>query len=1324
MFPRPPRQAGPKPPKDELRLEPPLELTKQLPRGLGQVFMLVPMLAGMGAMALMMSSSGSASRMWMGGGLFAASILGMVFGFFAGGGAKRAELNSQRRDYLRHLGQARRRVRRSAEAQRVALLWRHPDPSSLWSMVEAGRIWERRPDDPDFTQIRLATGPQKAAVGLIVAEAKPVEDLEPLTAIALRRFLRAHSQVDELPIALAMKAFSRVLLRGDRARTLDLARAVLCQLATFHAPGELRIAAVVADDRRGEWEWLKWLPHTQHAGRSDAAGALRLVFESLMELEEVLRDELSSRVGAGGVVIPHIVVLCDGGDAPAAAALRRSAVPGVTLLDISGVLARGAGRAINLEVAVDGQLSRVEGEASSLLGRADALGPAAAEAVARQLSPWRLAVKAQANAVPVSTDFTSLMGLGDLETFDLRTFWKPREDKDRLKIPLGLSPDGAKVDIDFKESAHQGMGPHGILIGGTGSGKSELLRSIVAALAVTHSSEDLNFVLVDFKGGATFASLDVLPHTSAIITNLSDELPLVDRMEEALRGELVRRQELLRKEGNYVSRYDYAKDRAAGKPLGPMPSLLIICDEFSELLTAKPSFADLFLQIGRVGRSLGVHILLASQRLEEGKLRGLDSLLSYRIGLRTDAATDSRAVIGVADAAELPKGGGHGYLKPDPSTLLRFRGTYISGPYRRKIGGDSAGAVAEASRQVVPFTTSPVKEAQPAVQAPRPVAPVGVEPEEDDSRQAITTLDLIVERLKGQGTPAHKVWLDPLDLPPTLDQIFASPAEVTERPGRGLSVSDGPTLRTPIGVVDKPADQRRDPLDLDLDGAGGNILVIGGTRTGKSTLLRTFITSLALTHTPYEVQFFCLDFGGGSLRGLDELPHVCGVANRREIEAVRRTVSEVTAILDEREARFAELGTDIAEWRKKRASGAVTDDPFGDVFLVVDNWTTVREEFDSLEPVITGLATRGLNFGIHVVVTAPRYVDVRSNLRDALRTRLELRLGDPSDSELDRKAAVNVPAGRPGRGLASLGGRSYHYLIALPRADGVNDSESVSEGTAALVARSRAGWQGPPVRRVRLLPQLLSAAELNAQVPPEKAESVLIGLNESKLAPVRLDFARDPHLIMLGDTECGKTNLLRHIARQITAENEQNKDLSNVKSPRQSRIIIVDFKRSLLEIADGPMVFKYVTSATDLTDTIKELRGVLTQRLPGRDVTPAQLRERSWWKGKALYLMIDDYDLVGGGGSPLGPLSDLLSQGADIGFHVIIARRASGASRAMHESVITQMRNIETPILLMSGPADEGALVGKLRPGPLPPGRGHLVRRDGTQTIQTAWSAI
>jgi S-DNA-T family DNA segregation ATPase FtsK/SpoIIIE len=196
---------------------------------------------------------------------------------------------------------------------------------------------------------------------------------------------------------------------------------------------------------------------------------------------------------------------------------------------------------------------------------------------------------------------------------------------------------------------------------------------------------------VDFKGGATFGGLEKLPHVAAVITNLADELPLVDRMQDALRGEVVRRQEVLRAAGNYASLRDYARARAQGADLAPMPTLFVVLDEFSELVTAKPEFTDLFVTISRVGRSLGVHLLLASQRLEEGRLRGLETQLSYRIGLRTFSALESRAVLGVPDACELPAQPGHGYLKIDSTELTRFRAAYVSGPAASGAAGGAAG---------------------------------------------------------------------------------------------------------------------------------------------------------------------------------------------------------------------------------------------------------------------------------------------------------------------------------------------------------------------------------------------------------------------------------------------------------------------------------------------------------------------------------------------------------------------------------------------------------------------------------------------------------
>lgn len=343
-------------------------------------------------------------------------------------------------------------------------------------------------------------------------------------------------------------------------------------------------------------------------------------------------------------------------------------------------------------------------------------------------------------------DFTDLLNLGDAESVDVARTWRPRTVAERLRVPIGVGEDGQPVMLDLKEAAQEGMGPHGLCVGATGSGKSELLRTLVLGLAVTHSSETLNFVLADFKGGATFAGMSQMPHVAAVITNLSDDLTLVDRMGDAIRGELQRRQELLRSAGNYANIHDYEKARAAGAPLEPLASLVLVIDEFSELLTAKPDFIDMFIQIGRIGRSLGVHLLLASQRLEEGKLRGLDTYLSYRIGLRTFSAAESRTAIGVPDAYHLPSVPGSGYLKFGTDEMTRFKAAYVSGTHRSGGPRLEIGQLPVERRPAL-FTASPV----PVVYAAPDPAYLTAQRAEEDDALADTVLDVIVRRLEGQG---------------------------------------------------------------------------------------------------------------------------------------------------------------------------------------------------------------------------------------------------------------------------------------------------------------------------------------------------------------------------------------------------------------------------------------------------------------------------------------------------------------------------------------------------------------------------------------------
>ncbi len=612
LFRRPPRQSVPPLPRGELVLESPPELAEPLPRGIGQLLMLLPMIAGGAAMAIMYSNRGGGVMTYVVGGLFGVSMLGMAATSIGSShGTKKAEVDAKRREYLRYLAQARRQVRQAASQQRTALLWRHPPPTTLWSIHAARRMWERRSTDNDFGEIRVASGTQKLAITIVPPETRPVEDLEPLTAIALRRFVRAHSAVPDLPLAVQLRAFSRIVLRGERDDCLALARAIICQFVTFHSPDDARVAVVAPPERLSEWDWLKWLPHAQNDRRVDAAGATRLAFDSMAELEDALGEEITARPRHSSDAKPlsgqaHLLVVLDGAEVAPSCYLQGNGVLGSTVLDLSGMVARDAGRwLLCLNVSED-SVTADRGNRTTALGRPDRLTTHQAIGVARQLAPYRLSQHVETEEATARVmELPDLLGLADAAAVDPATTWRRRSPRERLRIPLGIGPDGSTVELDFKEAALEGMGPHGLIIGATGSGKSELLRTIVTSLAVNHSSEDLNFVLVDFKGGATFASMDALPHTSAVITNLADELSMVDRMEDAISGEMVRRQELLRAAGNYVSRHEYERARLAGEPLAPLPSLLIICDEFSELLAEKPDFIELFVMIGRLGRSLG-----------------------------------------------------------------------------------------------------------------------------------------------------------------------------------------------------------------------------------------------------------------------------------------------------------------------------------------------------------------------------------------------------------------------------------------------------------------------------------------------------------------------------------------------------------------------------------------------------------------------------------------------------------------------------------------------------------------------------------------------
>lgn len=1287
----------------------------------------IPMLGSLGSIVLVATmGSSTGGRSYIAAGMFLFATLGFIVVQIDRQRKQRAQaVTGSRTEYLRYLATVRSMARAAADQQRRALTWHHPEPASLPALAEErSRLWEHGTADPRFLQVRYGLCHQPLSLELVPPESAPIDQVDPAAASALHRLLVVHRLQPDLPASIDLRAFDRVEVCGAEEPARALARSLICSATAFHAPEHLVVAVLASEQTLAQWDWVKWLPHAASPQASDAVGPRRMVSTSLSELAALLPPDLGDRPRFGAderPPSPHILLVTDGAELPPGNhVVPPDGLHGVTVLDLPAhwdALEDSSRLRLQIEDGEprDGRppMSALRLREEPVRARADQCDPATAEAFARRLAPLHTVTSAVEDGTPGEiagpTDFMDLLALGDVRRFDPTAAWRPRPARDRLRVPIGLGEGGGVVHLDIKESAQQGMGPHGLVIGATGSGKSEFLRTLVLGLTMTHSPEQLNLVLVDFKGGATFAGMSELPHVSAVITNLAQELTLVDRMQDALSGEMVRRQELLREAGNFASVRDYEKARAGGEDLAPLPSLFIVVDEFSEMLSAKPEFIDLFVAIGRLGRSLGLHLLLASQRLEEGRLRGLESHLSYRIGLRTFSAQESRAVLGVPDAYELPPVPGLGYLKPDPTSMLRFKAAYVSGPPsgRRRVRRDEGGHV----EGILPFTIAEVQTLDVPEPEPEP-EPTTPEPGDQDS-----LLDIAVDRMTDHGPTAHRVWLPPLDVPDTLDALMP---DLAPDPTHGLVSAQWRRyggLVVPLGVVDRPREQRRDTLRVDLSGAAGHVAVVGGPRSGKSTLLRTIVTGMSLTTTPLESQFFVLDFGGGTFAPLARLPHVAGVASRSEPDVVRRVLAEVLGIVDRREAYFRAQGIDSIEtYRSRRAQGRA-DDGWGDVFLVVDGWSTLRADFDDLEMEIQQLAARGLTFGLHVVAGASRWADFRAAMRDVFGTRLELRLGDPMDSEVDRRAAALVPTGRPGRGL--LPGK-LHFLAALPRIDGTAEGDSLGDGVDDLIARVSTAWRGPTGPKLRLLPERIDIGRLREQagVPAEADEKpggrLLLGIDEKELAPVWLDPDAEPHLLLFGDGQSGKSTLLRTYVHEVM----------RTRGPKQAQVVVVDYRRSLLGEVPEEYLLNYLTSATQAAPALKDLAAYLTNRLPGPDVTPDQLRSRSWWSGAEVFVVVDDYDLVATQQtSPVQVLQPLLAQARDVGLHVVVARRSGGASRALYEPVIQSLRDLAMPGLLLSGAPDEGPLLGNLRAVPAPPGRGRLVTRErGVDVVQTAWT--
>ena len=1207
-----------------------------------------------------------------------------------------------------------------------------PDPEFVVKIATrpGRRLWERSPGDEDFLRIRFGLGDRSAA-SVTVRGGPPASAPWGPAASSLSPGLypaggfspAAADQIPRVrgvPIAADLGALGVLGIAGDPRVSLGTLSWAVMQLAVAHGPSDLRL--VVLTDDPGAWRWTRWLPHVRPLGDPD--GWLNVGTDQASRHKHVaeLRDLIGSRLGgpgngqangrAGGLGAAGGLGVAGGpppwGGAPWGGPVGGGSLSGggftghsgqlpavVVVIDgyarvrdipgIDEVLAYGPAAGV-LVICRDNHrrelpqycAALLEGDPASGSGlyqerdggrrehvtRLDRVRSRWADEVGRALAPLR----------DRATDTVARQGgfirLNELWNYDqmnpalVEELWRRRNRSTR--VPLGKLPNGLPFWLDIATD-----GPHMLVGGTTGSGKSEFLQTFIASLVHANPPDALNFVLVDYKGGAAFEAFSALPHVTGFLRNLDEHLG--KRVLLALSAEMKYRQRLLA-EAKCPSIESYW---AAGSPRGPLPRLLIVVDEFARLKEEMPEVLAEMTKVTVIGRSVGVHLVLATQRPAGVVTPDIQANTALRLALRVLDAQDSTAVIGIPDAHLISKKDpGRGFARTESSNVTPFQGAYVGGP------ADGGAGAANGGRARAPLTASV-----------RPFEKAGLPTLLHDSDDMSipgsavaggfpmgpTDLSVLVDAVlaTGRQAPLRKAWLDPL--PPSLPLSALAP--LTRRDTRLIA-----PLR--YGMGDLLSEQRQVTAAFDVE-SGLNLLIGGAGQTGKTTALRTLAAEIASRCSPADVHLYVLDCDTGALVLLERLPHCGAVVRHTDGERAARLFDRLESEVDRRKNLLANGGfASVGEQRGRAPAG----DRLPYLILLLDGW----EEFNAslgqsdgnrLAASLTKLATQGIGAGLRVIATGG--LGALGKLSSSFPKRIVLRLSGPNDL-----AGVGVPKGampaNPGPGRGVLLPSATEVQLSYVGSDPSGPAQTAALSDLIETARYQFPAPMPVPLRVELLPSRVSLSQALTYPgwPGRGALQPVLAIGGDDLGWYGPDLARYPGFAIAGPALSGKSMALMVLAESLLAAGSEVLGLA----PRESALRGLDGRDGVL--------------------------AVLTEDKPD----PARLVERINAATGPLVILVDDAELLVGHPSTEEILSKVLAIARDRGGALAVASSAAHLGRATRNFLTAVPQLTRCGLLLTPEDRGQAMLFGARLPGnsvfTRPAGRGFLVQANQAVLVQ------
>ncbi len=1161
--------------------------------------------------------------------------------------------------------------------QQLQLLWQEqfnvrcvndPPPLELEQLIKTSdaRLWERRTQDADFLALRLGQSEYPSTTMIKL----PRTEYTSRYSQQLHKLVRRYRTIKGVPFIFDLRRAGALGVVGDLGATVTLLHALIWHIVTHHSPDDVRIVGFWPLDQTAHWDWLRFLPHTRSL-IGDASSRLlaysdipldgpneyaKHTLQLIRHLERLLRDRQTQPESA----IEHLVIcIADPTPAPMFSLLmqtimQRGAALKASLICVSPAVAAVPEHcAAYIDLTVHPAVCAQSGPAGGrTLLHVDTALPTNPMLLAEILGRRSLALGRNGRDLPAVVNLLELLGIDDAQTFDPWVRWRelpPTDDEHPsglFPVPIGrygMQPD-AIVWLDLNEKRE---GVHGMIAGTTGSGKSELLTTLLLALAVRHHPDRLNFLLIDFKGGATFRDLQSLPHTAGLVTDLTGSL--AERALIAINSELDRRKQQLSQCGvPNIKRYRRLKPTPA-----PLPNLLIAIDEFDEMARDYPEFIEELIRVAKQGRSLGVHLLFATQTPSNGAIKaGLKTNLSYWIALRVVDPEDSKLMIGSRDAALISNATPGRAYKRVNNTVVAFQSALATMAYRPT-----------SERIDDPFllfdalgrTISP-RQRQRRLSSIRPQARDTVQRSDADLLQ-----EQMASTLPGYAAERYRIWQEPLSADLLLSDVLSN--DIDQPAG----------LQLHIGLIDQPERAQQQPLLLDL-ATCGSVLVVGGGGVGKTSFMRTSILALAWRYSPQHCHLWLIDALGDGLgfatqQATGALPHLCEALACSDQQRIERLLTELEQTIQLRQEIFAQYG--IEDWREYPQASA---SPLPAIVVFIDTFVEFVEQNTSLLPSISRLLRNGRAYGIYWILTADRMASsvFPADLRNRLGQKIVLRVMSENDSLelLNKPFAARIRADQLGRGFWPSPGRPLEIQIAYPTLR----SRSEIRGTAGdsdtalrsdlsslrwlevelpnAIQRIQQRWAGAPAtaRPLRLLANVIDIDWQQWLASYLQPHRFALATEHRSLQPVVFDLTKSPHWLICGGPSTGKSALMTAMLAGVTARS----------APSELRLYLFDYRASVLRpFAKLPHTQAYITmSGIGAADdaTAEMFCPAVLEQLEAELLELKQAELAGVAPPYRIVLAICNIDLLETSElTQLGRLSRWVVQGRRLGFHVLVS---------------------------------------------------------------------